>query len=188
MTNQEKKKQQEEDLIHEMETELEEVETQWEEETTKEEETTEQWENEKNEDENQSDILARTLADFDNFKKRVERDKQDMVFFIKQDILTKILPRIDDIERIIKNTPDEMQNGALYEWLLAMEKKLEKDLESLGVESFISVGNIVDPNIHDVMTTVPGWKEWIIIDEFEKWYKIGEKILRPAKVVVGAGS
>jgi molecular chaperone GrpE len=55
------------------------------------------------------------LADFENFKKRVERDKQDMIFFLKQDIFKKILPRIDDLERIIKNTPEDMQNGALFE-------------------------------------------------------------------------
>jgi molecular chaperone GrpE (heat shock protein) len=49
------------------------------------------------------------MADFENFKKRVERDKQDMIFFLKSDIFKKILPRIDDLERIITNTPEEMK-------------------------------------------------------------------------------
>jgi molecular chaperone GrpE len=61
------------------------------------------------EDEKCRDVLARTMADFENFKKRTQRDKQDMIFFLKQDIFKKVLPRIDDLERIIKNTPEEMQ-------------------------------------------------------------------------------
>jgi len=56
------------------------------------------------------DLLSRTQADFDNFKKRTERDKEDMIFFLKSDIFKKILPRLDDIERIIKNTPEDMQS------------------------------------------------------------------------------
>jgi molecular chaperone GrpE len=52
------------------------------------------------------DALARTQADFDNFKKRTERDRDDMVFFLKLDIFKKILPRLDDLERMIHNTPE----------------------------------------------------------------------------------
>ena len=61
------------------------------------------------------DMLARSAADLENFKKRTERDKADMIFFLKLDIFKKILPRIDDLERIIKNTPEDMQAGAMYE-------------------------------------------------------------------------
>jgi molecular chaperone GrpE (heat shock protein) len=55
------------------------------------------------------------MADFENFKKRTQRDKQDMIFFLKQDIFKKILPRLDDLDRIINNTPEEMKAGAVYE-------------------------------------------------------------------------
>ncbi|MBT3726629.1 nucleotide exchange factor GrpE [bacterium] len=67
------------------------------------------------EDEKCRDVLARTMADFENFKKRTQRDKQDMIFFLKQDIFKKILPRLDDLDRIINNTPEEMKAGAVYE-------------------------------------------------------------------------
>jgi molecular chaperone GrpE len=67
------------------------------------------------EDEKCKDILARTMADFDNFKKRTERDRTDMIFFLKQDIFKKILPRLDDLDRIIKNTPNELKSNALFE-------------------------------------------------------------------------
>jgi molecular chaperone GrpE len=55
------------------------------------------------------DSLTRTQADYQNFRTRTERDKSDMIFFLKQDVFTKILPRVDDLERILSNTPEEEQ-------------------------------------------------------------------------------
>jgi molecular chaperone GrpE len=55
------------------------------------------------------EALARKQADYENFKKRVERDREDMIHFMKADILKKTLPWLDNIERIIKNTPEEMK-------------------------------------------------------------------------------
>lgn len=132
------------------------------------------------------DMLARSSADLENFKKRTERDKADMVFFLKLDIFKSILPRIDDLERIIKNTPEEMQNWAVYEWVVTLQKTLLKDLDKLWVIAFNSVGDEVNPDKHEVMTQVP-WEEGKIIDEFEKWYMLWDRVLRVAKVVVGNG-
>lgn len=132
------------------------------------------------------DMLARSSADLENFKKRTERDKADMVFFLKLDIFKSILPRIDDLERIIKNTPEEMQNWAVYEWVVTLQKTLLKDLDKLWVVAFNSVGDEVNPDKHEVMTQVP-WEEGKIIDEFEKWYMLWDRVLRVAKVVVGNG-
>jgi len=132
------------------------------------------------------DALTRTQADYENFQKRTERDKTDMIFFLKKDILKKILPRIDDLERIIVNTPVAEQTGPLFEGISATLKSLLKDLKSLGVESFHSKGNTVNPELHEVMTQIPG-EEGKIIDEFETGYMLGDKVLRVAKVVVGNG-
>jgi len=132
------------------------------------------------------DMLARSAADLENFKKRTERDKSDMVFFLKLDIFKAILPRIDDLERIIKNTPEEIASWVIYEWVVTLQKQLLKDLAKLWVTSFDSIGNEVDPDKHEVMTQVPG-EEWKIIDEFEKWYLLWERVLRVAKVVVWNG-
>ncbi len=132
------------------------------------------------------DALSRSQADFDNFKKRTERDRGEMTFFLKADILRKILPRVDDLERMLKNTPEDMKSGALYEWLSALEKALKKDLTWLWVVTFESLGQPVDPNKHEVMTQVPGEQIGLIIDEFEKWYMLWDKVLRVAKVVVAS--
>lgn len=186
MTHEEKNKIKEEDLVEEMQEEIEEIEdVEW----KIDEEKLEESINPKivsKEDENYKDILSRTLADFDNFKKRTERDRQDMIFFLKWDIFKKILPRLDDLERIIKNTPEEFRIWALFEWVLSVETKLKKDLENMWVKSFETIWNKVDLDKHDVMTTIP-WKiEWIVVDEFEKWYLLWDKVLRHAKVIVWA--
>lgn len=182
MNNEEKNKLEEDDILDEMEKEIEEIEDEnWEVNEEKLEEAIHP------EEEKCRDILARTMADFENFKKRTERDKQDMIFFLKWDIFKKILPRLDDLERIIKNTPEDMKSWPLFEWVISLETKLKKDLDNMWVKTFDTKWDEVNPDLHDVMTTVPGQKEWIIFDEFEKGYMLGDKVLRHAKVVVWAG-
>lgn len=132
------------------------------------------------------DQLARTQADYQNFKFRSERDRKDMIFFAKYDIFKKILPRIDDLERMIKNTPADNQNWALYEWIIAMEKSFKRDLEALWVNPFVSIWQEVNPDRHEVMTQIQSETPWIIVDEFEKWYLLWDRVLRVAKVIVWA--
>lgn len=130
------------------------------------------------------EMLARNQADYQNFKKRVERDREDMVYFLKVDIFKKILPRVDDLERIIKNTPEEQKNTSLFEWVTILHKNLVKNLEDLWVIAFESINTEVNPDKHEVMTQVPSETPWIIVDEFEKWYMIWDRVLRIAKVIV----
>jgi molecular chaperone GrpE len=101
--------------------------------------------------------------------------------------LGRILPRIDDLERIIKNTPKDLKQNPLFEWIISVLAKLTTDLERMWVKAFNSIWEEVDPDKHEVMTVVP-WKEaGIIFDEFEKWYLLWDRVLRHAKVIVGEG-
>lgn len=182
MKNQDKQKAQNMDIEEELKEEIAEMDNEeldFEEEDIKEVST----DSDNDEISKLKDLLLRTQADFENFKKRSERDKDDMIFFLKSDIFKKILPRVDDLERMIKNTPDDMKSGALFEWVLALEKSLKKDFSSMWVVAFESIWLESDPHKHDVMTQVP-WKDWIIVDEFEKWYELDSRVLRHAKVVV----
>lgn len=184
MSRDEKDTIEEQDLVEEMEHEIEEIED--EEGNIDEEKLGQAQSGGNSEVDKLKDLLSRTQADYVNYQNRVARDKDDMIFFLKSDILKKILPRVDDLQRMIQNTPQEMQNGALYEGIVSMESKLIADLDKMWVVAFNSKGEEVNPDKHDVMTTVPGQEEWIIFDEFEKGYMLGEKVLRHAKVVVGA--
>lgn len=170
-----------EELINELDKDLQENEVLEENENQE-----ESLENNGGEIEKLKEMLARTQADYNNFKMRSERDRQDMIFFLKYDIFKKILPRIDDLERIIKNTKDEEKQTSIYEAILAMHKNYLKDLESMWVTSFESVWNEIDPDKHEVMTQIPSETPWVIVDEFEKGYMLWDRVLRVAKVIVWA--
>lgn len=139
--------------------------------------------NQSNEESKLKDILTRTQADFANYKARVERDRNEMIVFLKMDIFKNLLPRIDDLERIISQTPENQRENGIYEWVLSVHKKIISDLEKMWVKSYDSIWSEIDPNFHEVMTQIP-WEDWIILEEFEKWYMIWDKVLRVAKVVV----
>ena len=181
MTKQDREEIEEKDIIEEMEEELEEIQNN-EGEIDEDKLDKTRWKK-TGEREKVKETLTRVTADFENFKKRVERDKDDMIFFLKSDILKKILPRVDDLERMIANTPDDMKSWALFEAIISLEKNFKKDLESIWVKPFNSIWEEVDPNKHDVMTKAP-WEQDKIIDEFEKGYELNSKVLRHAKVVV----
>lgn len=131
--------------------------------------------------------LARSQADYHNLVRRVERDRSEMWEFLTSNIVNKFLPSIDNLERIISSTPGDMQSNSLFEWVKSIYSWLIKTLESVWVKSFESVWQEVDANLHDVMSQMPG-EEWIIIQEFEKWYKLWDKVIRHAKVIVGSGN
>lgn len=73
----------------------------------------------------------RLQADFENFKKRIERDREDMLFFLKYSILKRFLERVDDLERILKNTSGEEKQTKVYEGLVSLYQAFLKDFESL---------------------------------------------------------
>jgi len=77
------------------------------------------------------EALLKSQADYENFKRRTSRDKDEMVFFIKSKIINPILKRVDDIERMIKNTPEEQQASAQFEAIVALDKGLKKDLTDM---------------------------------------------------------
>ncbi len=183
--HEEKENKEKKEIIEEMEEELEQIQDEeWE---IQEEIVDERYcGNASDELEKTKELLAKIQADFDNFKKRTIRDRDDMIFFLKSDIFKKVLPRVDDIDRMIENTPEELQDNALFEWVLSLKKAFEKDLTAMWVKPFDSIWKEPNPDRHEVMTKIPWWKDWIIMQEFEKWYNLWDKVLRVAKVVVGS--
>lgn len=181
MNNDDRNKQEEKDIMEEIQEEITEIENEeWDIDEVKLEEAINP------EEFKCRDMLAKVSADFDNYKKRVDRDRDDMIFFLKNDILKKILPRVDDLDRIIKNTPEDLKNNALFEWVVSMQTKLMSDLEKMWVKPFVSIWEKVNPDMHDVMTAVPWNESWIIFDEFERWFLLWDRVLRHAKVIVWA--
>ena len=129
--------------------------------------------------------LARSQADYQNLLMRVDRDKAEMISFLSGKILVPLLTQVDNLERAVK-LKEWVESDSFVDWVRSMLASMEKYLESQSVTSFVSLGQEVDPTRHDVMTQMPG-EEGKIIQEFEKGYMIGSRVLRHAKVVVWNG-
>lgn len=149
------------------------------------EETTENPASENNEIATLRDQLARAQADYQNLKMRGERDRADMVHFLTEKLLSPLLTQIDNLDRAVK-IKDGVTDDAFVDGVRAVQSGLQKYLENQGVKAFDSVGQEVDPDKHEVLSQAPG-KEGIIVTEFEKGYMLGDRVLRHAKVIVGAG-
>jgi molecular chaperone GrpE len=132
------------------------------------------------------DRLLRTMAEFDNYKKRVAKDKEDLTRYGNEKLVRELLPVIDNFERALeqaKNSPDQ---NALQEGVSMILRQLVTLLEKFGVKGFSSVGQPFDPNRHEAMTHQESaeHEENTVIAEFQKGYNLHDRLLRAAMVAV----
>ena len=130
--------------------------------------------------------LLRSQADYQNLLMRVERDKVDTAFFLSSKMLMPLLTQIDNLERAVK-LKEWVAWDTFVDGIRSVLSGFQKFLESQGVTSFVSLGEEVDPDRHDVMTEMPG-EAGKIVSEFEKGYLLRDRVLRHAKVIVGSGN
>lgn len=128
----------------------------------------------------------RTQADFLNFKRNAEQEKIEICKFANRDLILNLLPVIDDFERVIDNIPEEDAKKSWVEGLKLVDRKFRDTLEKQGISCIVSLGKEFDPNCMDAISCSKGVKDMVIM-EVEKGYKMNDKIIRPAKVVVGDG-
>lgn len=131
-----------------------------------------------------NDKFLRTLAEYDNYRKRSVREKEQAYADSKASVLSEILPVLDNFERAAGNrdaAPEDYQKG-----IDMIFKQFQDILTKLGVESFGEKGEPFDPNLHSAVmhTEEEGEPENTISEVFSKGYKLGDKILRPAVVKV----
>ena len=131
-----------------------------------------------------NDRYMRTLAEYDNFRKRTQKDIDQRVSYSKTDILSKILPVVDNFERAAFNAQSDFD--AYKKGIEMTVNQFMEILKSLGVESFGEVGDEFDPNFHNGVMHIDDEDlgENVIADVFMKGYKIGDKVIRPATVKV----
>jgi molecular chaperone GrpE len=129
------------------------------------------------------DGWARSQAEFQNYKRRVERDNTLTYASMKGDIIKKVLPALDDLERALQNRPvDDAWAGGID--LIA--RKLQNILESEGVKRIEAKGAAFDPNFHEAITHEPSdeVESEHVIDVVQNGYMLGERVIRPALVRV----
>ncbi len=129
------------------------------------------------------DRLVRTLAEFDNARKRFEQQRSDYLQFAAMDFVKQILPAVDDFERALKvQTADESYAKGVE----LIYQRLSGILKKLGLEPIETAGKRFDPNLHEAVQRVPTEEveDQSILEEFQKGYNFKGKLLRPAMVKV----
>ena len=131
------------------------------------------------------DRLLRLAADFENYKKRAARERQEYVQLANERLIVELLPILDDLERALA-AAEEHQEAQLEEGVRLVHRSLAGLLERHGVSSIETDGKF-DPHVHEALLSQPSEaEEGSVIDVVQKGYKLGERVVRPARVVVAA--
>jgi molecular chaperone GrpE len=135
-----------------------------------------------------NDKYLRSVAEFDNYRKRTLKERAELILNGGEKVLTAILPVVDDMERAIENGAKTDDPQVLREGMELIYHKLVKVLESQGVTAIDTTDADFDTDVHEAVAMVPGMgddKKGKVIDCVQKGYKLNEKVIRHAKVAVG---
>jgi molecular chaperone GrpE len=131
------------------------------------------------------DRWKRTAADFDNFRKRATREREEYVTLANERLVKELLPILDDLERALV-AATEHQEAALEDGVRLVHQSLEGLLQRQGLQEIDAVGKF-DPHVHEALLSQPSEaEEGSVIDVVQKGYKLGDRVVRPARVVVAA--
>ena len=132
-----------------------------------------------------SEKYLRLYAEFDNYKKRVNKDKEELLKYGQESILYELLTVIDNLELALKHASDEVSTG-LIQGVEITYKELMKTLEKFGLTAVEAEGENFDPSVHHAMSQVErdDVEENIVVEEYRKGYKLKDKVLRPSLVSV----
>ena len=133
-----------------------------------------------------TDRLTRQMAEFDNFRKRTDKEKSQMYEIGAKDIIEKILPVVDNFERGIAAVPEEEKSNPFAEGMEKIYKQLMTTLEEIGVKPIEAVGQEFDPDFHNAVMHVEddNYEENVIVEEMQKGYMYKDQVLRFSMVKV----
>lgn len=135
------------------------------------------------------DLLLRKTAEFDNYRKRTERERQTLSDAVSADLLTELLPLVDDLERALQADASEDGANAYRRGVELIHRQLLDVLRKRGVRPIEARGAQFDPYYHQAVAHEPveGRTEGEVLEEFRRGYMLGDKLLRPAMVKVAKG-
>lgn len=133
--------------------------------------------------------MLRTVADYENYKKRLEKEKKEFMKYANERFIKDLLPSLDDLERAIISSNDSSDLESLREGVQIIYKQLNNILEKYDVTPIEAVGKKFNPNLHEAIMHMPSKNpKNTIIEEYQKGYKLHDRVIRPSKVVISAGS
>jgi len=128
----------------------------------------------------------RSQADFINYKRRSEQEKEEIGKFANSILMLSLLPILDDLERAFDSIPPHLAKLTWVDGIRLIERKLQASLEAQGLSPIKAIGEPFDPNLHEATMYRKG-EEGIVIEELQKGYMLHDRVIRPAMVVVGNG-
>ena len=133
-----------------------------------------------------NDKYLRLAAEFENFKRRAQRDQYDAIRFANEKLLKDLLPIVDNLERAIQCGSEQSKSEGLLEGVELTQKQFLETLAKLEVKQISSVGEVFDPTRHQAVAQVESEtaEPNTVVEEFQKGYFLHERILRPAMVTV----
>ena len=132
------------------------------------------------------DGWMRSQAEFANARKRMDKQRIDIQVRASTDMVSRLLPVIDDFERAFENVPEVVSEDSWFEGIEMVNRKMIGILESLNVKPIEAVGQEFDPNCHEAIMQEESeeFESGIVTEELQKGYKIGDRIIRPSLVKV----
>lgn len=129
----------------------------------------------------------RSVADFKNYKRRTESEREELIRNAGAGLLLRLLPVLDDLGRAMAHVPAEIDNNPWLSGVKQVQRKFEMLLEGAGVQPINAVGEEFDPNFHEAVMYEEAGEDQAnkVVEELQRGYKLGEKILRPTMVKVG---
>lgn len=137
----------------------------------------------------QKDKFLRLYSEFENYKKRSQRERLDYLKFAGEDVMKAFLPVFDDLDRALKAMSTTQDVEAVKEGVVLIQNKLNSIADSKGLKPMNAVGTLFDAELHDALTQVPAPTEDLkgkVLEEVEKGFYFNDKVIRHAKVIVGS--
>lgn len=131
-----------------------------------------------------TEALQRAQADLVNFRARAEREKSEIADYIKAQVVTDLLPLIDNLERALSHLPKEFVDNDWAKGVSAVSKQVSDTLTKLGVERIKTAGEPFDPHLHEAVSVDGDSGEEIVSEELQTGYRLGNTVLRHAMVRV----
>jgi molecular chaperone GrpE len=134
------------------------------------------------------DKYLRLYAEFDNYRKRTMREREELIKTASESAIKSMLSTLDDLERAIKAAKSSNEESTILEGILLIYEKMFKTLEQQGLKAMDSDGHDFNPDLHEALTKIPVPNDDLkgkVIETIEKGYYLRDKIIRYAKVVVG---
>ena len=137
------------------------------------------------------DKFLRAVAELDNYRKRVAREKEELARYTSERVVAALLPVLDNLERALSAAQGhETNDAAMLEGLQQIQSQFRRTLEEVGLKEVVAhAGHPFDPNLHEAVSQIESAEhpEGHVIEQLQRGYKLADRLLRPARVVVSKG-